>query len=249
VWESALSKIERNLIEIIDIDSDITKSTIALAMIREDSQKLISEKNIIENQIETTEKTKREIRKLNNQIKTDSNEVEIYNELSSAFGRNGIQALLIERAVPQIQNTANQLLSRLTHNRMSIKLNFQKGRIDRLTGIHSEELDISISDEIGTRSYETFSGGETFRIDFAIRISLSKLLASRSGAPLPILFIDEGFGSQDAEGQERLIEAIQSIQDDFEKIIVITHIEQMKEHFDQIIQVVKTDAGSKIQIN
>jgi len=249
VWKSALSKIERNLIEIIDIDSDITKSTIALAMIREDSQKLISEKNIIENQIETTEKTKREIRKLNNQIKIDSNEVEIYNELSSAFGRNGIQALLIERAVPQIQNTANQLLSRLTHNRMSIKLNFQKGRIDRLTGIHSEELDISISDEIGTRSYETFSGGETFRIDFAIRISLSKLLASRSGAPLPILFIDEGFGSQDAEGQERLIEAIQSIQDDFEKIIVITHIEQMKEHFDQIIQVVKTDAGSKIQIN
>ena len=193
-------------------------------------------------------KTEKDIEDLETKIVSDSKEIEIYDELSAAFGRNGIQALLIERAVPQIQNTANELLSKLTHHRMAIKLTFQKGRIDRLTGMHSEELDISISDEIGTRNYETFSGGETFRIDFAIRIALSKLLASRSGAPLPILFIDEGFGSQDTEGQEKLIEAIQSIQNEFEKIIVITHIDQMKENFDQRIEVVKTNEGSKIQI-
>ena len=76
-----------------------------------------------------------------------------------------------------------------------------------------------------------FSGGEAFRINFALRIALSRLLAQRSGAPLPILFIDEGFGSQDAAGQERLREAIQSIQSDFQKIIVVTHLEGIKESF------------------
>ena len=76
-----------------------------------------------------------------------------------------------------------------------------------------------------------FSGGEAFRINFALRIALSRLLAQRSGAPLPILFIDEGFGSQDASGQERLREAIQSIQSDFQKIIVITHLEGIKDSF------------------
>ena len=177
-------------------------------------------------------------------VKTASEEANIYDELSAAFGKNGIQALMIERAVPQIQETANQLLTQLTDNRLSVKLELHEGRIDRLTGVRSEELYINISDEIGTRSYETFSGGEAFRIDFAIRIALSKLLSARSGAPLPILFIDEGFGSQDSFGQERLIEAIQSIQSEFEKIIVITHIDQMKEQFEDTIEVVKTDQGS-----
>jgi len=177
-------------------------------------------------------------------VKTSSEEANIYDELSAAFGKNGIQALMIERAVPQIQETANQLLTQLTDNRLSVKLELHEGRIDRLTGVRSEELYINISDEIGTRSYETFSGGEAFRIDFAIRIALSKLLSARSGAPLPILFIDEGFGSQDSFGQERLIEAIQSIQGEFEKIIVITHIDQMKEQFEDTIEVVKTDQGS-----
>ena len=73
---------------------------------------------------------------------------------------------------------------------------------------------------------------------------MSKLLATRSGSPLPILFIDEGFGSQDSIGQERLIEVIQSISEDFEKIMVITHVDSMKENFNQRIEISKTDTGS-----
>ncbi|MDP6402484.1 MAG: SbcC/MukB-like Walker B domain-containing protein, partial [SAR202 cluster bacterium] len=111
-----------------------------------------------------------------------------------------------------------------------------------------ETLEIKVADVLGTRSYETFSGGEAFRINFALRIALSKLLAQRSGAPLPILFIDEGFGSQDAAGQERLTQAIQSIQDDFQKIIVITHIEQIKEAFPVRIEVTKTGSGSTFTV-
>ncbi len=172
----------------------------------------------------------------------------LYEELSIAFGRNGIQALIIEDALPQIENDANNLLARLTDNRMSLKLQLIDGRRIRGSDALSEEMSIDISDEMGTRAYETFSGGEAFRINFALRIALSRLLARRSGAPLPILFIDEGFGSQDAAGQERLIEAIQSIRDDFDKIIVITHVEGIKEAFDTRIQVQKTDMGSTFEI-
>ena len=172
----------------------------------------------------------------------------IYDELTVAFGKNGIQALIIETVIPQLQDDANELLGRLTDNRMFLKLQVQEGRRERRIGIPSEELGIKISDEVGTRSYETFSGGEAFRINFALRIALSKLLARRSGAPLPILFIDEGFGSQDAIGQDRLREAIQSIQSDFEKIIVITHIEQIKESFPNRIEVTKTPNGSTFEV-
>ena len=78
---------------------------------------------------------------------------------------------------------------------------------------------------------------------------MSKLLAHRSGAPLPTLFIDEGFGTQDADGLDKLIDAIKAIQDDFQKIIVITHIDNLKEAFESRIEVVKTSEGSTFSVN
>ena len=59
-----------------------------------------------------------------------------------------------------------------------------------------ETLDIVVTDEGDTRPYELFSGGEAFRVDFAIRIAISKLLTRRAGTRLQFLVIDEGFGSQ-----------------------------------------------------
>ncbi|MGH2626010.1 MAG: SbcC/MukB-like Walker B domain-containing protein, partial [Anaerolineales bacterium] len=105
-------------------------------------------------------------------------------------------------------------------------------------------LDIVISDDLGSRPYELYSGGEAFRINFAIRIALSRLLARRAGAQLRSLFIDEGFGTQDASGRDQLVAAIQRIQPDFDRILVITHIEEMKEAFPVRIEVEKTPQGS-----
>jgi len=170
----------------------------------------------------------------------------IYRELARAFGKGGIQALLIEMALPEIEVEANRLLGRMTDNRMHVKFETQR---ETKKGDVVETLDITISDELGTRNYEMFSGGEAFRINFAIRIALSRLLARRAGAPLPTLIIDEGFGTQDSTGIEKLKEAINSIQDDFERILVITHIEELRDAFPTRIDVVKTGEGSTLSVN
>ena len=93
-----------------------------------------------------------------------------------------------------------------------------------------------------------FSGGERFRVDFAIRIALSKLLAWRSGAPLPTLFIDEGFGTQDTDGRDRIIEVLKAIEDQFECILVITHLDSIKEAFPLRIEVRRTAEGSTFSV-
>ena len=93
-----------------------------------------------------------------------------------------------------------------------------------------------------------FSGGEAFRVNFAIRLALSEVLAQRAGARLQTLVIDEGFGSQDALGRQRLIEAINTIKEDFAKIVVITHIEALKDAFPTRIEVEKTPRGSVVNI-
>ena len=60
--------------------------------------------------------------------------------------------------------------------------------------------------------------------------------------------IDEGFGSQDAQGRQLLVEAINLVQEDFEKILVITHLDELKDAFSTRIEVEKTPLGSQLQV-
>ncbi|MBI4330690.1 MAG: SMC family ATPase [Chloroflexi bacterium] len=192
--------------------------------------------------------TRTEREKQRNEIERQrlSEEEKIYGDLALYFGKKGIQAMLIETAIPEIEERANELLGRLTENRLSLKIETQKSR--KTSAAVEETLEIKIADELGTRDYALFSGGEAFRINFALRLALSRLLARRAGAPLPTLIVDEGFGTQDREGRERLVEAINSIKDDFEKIIVITHIDELKEAFPVRIEVTKGPDGSMFTI-
>ena len=133
--------------------------------------------------------------------------------------------MVIENVLPELESSANALLGRMSNGRMNVRFETQ-----RLTqkGETSETLEIRISDELGERAYEMYSGGEAFRVNFAVRIALSKLLAHRANAKLQTLFVDEGFGTQDAQGRERLVEAIRAIEPDFERVFVITHIEELE---------------------
>lgn len=176
---------------------------------------------------------------------------EIYEELALAFGKKGIQAMIIEAAIPEIEDEANDLLNRLTEGRMKVSLQTQRETKTKLSDGEKgivETLDIIISDEMGERPYELYSGGEAFRVNFAIRLAISKLLTHRAGAKLQFLVIDEGFGSQDAPGRARLVEVIDTIKDDFEKILIVTHIEELKEEFPTRIEVSKTAEGSTFQV-
>lgn len=166
--------------------------------------------------------------------------------LERACGREGVQALLIERALPEIEDDANELLDRLSGGQMQIIFDTQRKlkTSDRL----AETLDIRIVDGVGERPYENYSGGEQFRVNFAIRLALSKILTRRAGARLQTLVIDEGFGSQDPAGRQRLIEAINIVQDDFERVLVITHIDEMRDAFPNRIEVEKGPQGSSIEV-
>ena len=168
--------------------------------------------------------------------------------LERAFGKDGIPALLIEQVLPEIESKANELLDRLSDGQMSVRFVTQAGYKDRKREDLKETLDIQISDSAGVRDYEMYSGGEAFRINFAIRLALSEVLAQRKGARLQTLVITEGFGSQDIQGRQRLIEAINLVKGDFAKILVITHLDDLKDAFPTRIEVEKTELGSKIKV-
>ncbi|MBP6086843.1 MAG: SMC family ATPase, partial [Pelolinea sp.] len=168
--------------------------------------------------------------------------------LETAFGKDGVPALLIEQALPEIESQANELLDRLSDGRMSVSFETERAYKDKKREDRRQTLDILISDASGRREYELFSGGEAFRINFAIRLALSQMLAGRAGARLRTLVIDEGFGSQDAEGRQRLIEAINLVSQDFAKILVITHLDELKDAFPSRIEISKVNGSSIVEV-
>lgn len=194
-------------------------------------------------------KTLREERKQREGEKqTAAKERELYRELTAAFGKKGVQALIIENTLPEIEHGTNELLGRMTDGAMQVRFETQREAKSKTAAGPIETLDLIISDDMGTRPYEMYSGGEAFRVNFALRVALSKMLAHRAGAPLQTLILDEGFGTQDPRGREAILDALHAIQEDFALILCITHIEELKDQFPTRIEVMKGETGSTFSV-
>ena len=217
----------------------------AMEALTKEKETLLERRGALQAQIAALNQRALECKKEEITLNACSKEIDEYTILSGALSKDGIQALLIEDALPEIEHEANALLAQLTDNQAHLTIESLR---DLKSGKAKETLDIKISDAAGIRPYELFSGGEAFRIDFALRIALSKLLARRSGTALQTLIIDEGFGSQDEEGLSHIIEALRVIQDDFAKIIVVSHLPTLKEQFPVHFLVRKTAEGSSVTV-
>ena len=234
---------EESLAQLPDLEAELKAEESAVASLEQQQADAVSRRGFLRGQLERLEGLQREITATKTRLQALEQEQSICQDLYTAFGRQGVQAMLIETVVPRLEEEANHLLGRMTDYRMHLKLETQR---ERRTGRGEavETLEINVQDELGPRSYEMYSGGEAFRVNLALRIALSKVLAQRMGAPLPTLFIDEGFGTQDAAGREQVLDVISVIQDDFEQIIVITHLDDLKDMFPVRIEVQKGDHGS-----
>lgn len=202
----------------------------------------------LEKELEQIKKQKETIANKEKERAQTEKDYQIYEELTLVFSKKGLQAMLMENSLIIIEEEANHLLKKITGGRMSLKILTQKEKKSAPEEDLIETLDIQIADELGRRPYEMFSGGEAFRINFAIRVALSKLLASRAGTRLQFLAIDEGFGTLDSAGRDDIVSAINAISQDFEKIIVITHLEEFKDLFPTLIQVTKDETGSHLEM-
>lgn len=169
-----------------------------------------------------------------------------WRELSVAFGRNGIQAMIVETILPELEDESNRLLARMTSSNLLVRFRSTREAVSRDSVI--ETLDIIIRDETGERPYALYSGGEAFRVDFAIRVALSKLLARRAGTTIDMLIVDEGFGTQDSRGRDGLVEALRSVEPDFATILVITHIDDVRDMFPTRIEVTRSELGSEVNV-
>jgi len=244
--EKKKEKVKIELKELPSLKEKLVQEEQALKSDQIHKDKILEERGGYQSKFDQCLKLGKEKKEISKELEKSRKEQNIYEKLIIAFGKNGIQALIIENVLPEIEEEANDLLAKLTNNSTQISIESLR---DLKSGGIKETLDIKISDELGIRDYELYSGGEAFRIDFSLRIALSKLLTRRAGTKLRTLVMDEGFGTQDEEGIDNLVQAIQSISEDFDKILIITHLESLKDAFPTRIEVTKLpEIGSRYEI-
>lgn len=246
--DKALAEAEKVLAESESGAPNLQEAESRLFALREDENNARQELGAARQRVEVLVTLRNRRKEYERQREELSQNIVRHKALERAFGKDGVPALLIEQALPQIQQKANDILERLSDGAMTIQFATQAEYKDKKRDDLKETLDIQISDSSGMRDYEMYSGGEAFRVNFAIRLALSEILAQRKGARLQTLVIDEGFGSQDALGRQRLVEAINAVKNDFAKIFIITHLDELKDAFPNRIEVEKTDRGSVVRV-
>lgn len=247
-----LNKTEEQLQKIGDVDHD--KYRVLQKQVEDKNQKIetLSQQvnsfnqqvGILIANIETKDKIIQQIQQKKKKIEENKKKRELYNELSFAFGKQGIQALVLQNSTYEIQEVANSFLEKLTDG---VSLQISTQRTNKTDENKTQEVfDIIITDPYHTSPFENFSGGERFRIAFAIRIALSILLARRSGAQIRTMWYDEAFSDLDQDGIDKLSEIFGVLTKYFKYQLIITHQTELKALFDDILCVSRDKSGSKI---
>ena len=199
----------------------------------------------LKEQLAQITKANLELDRLKRQVATQVETITIYEILENAFEKDGIPTAILKDLVPEVEDGASRILQELSNGGM--RISFQFGRETR-AGTQTDELVVEAEDDAGRHPVTRFSGGERMRINLALRLGISEVIARRSGykGKIETLIIDEGLSALDEGGRQATIEILRQLRQRFRKILVISHLEDVKNAFEAKLIVSKTPAGQSI---
>lgn len=166
------------------------------------------------------------------ECKSDLEKLKIYESVQQAFSKNGIPAMVLKTQLPAI----NMELAKLLDNVVDFKVSLE-------TDVSSNVMDVYIEDGHSRRIIELASGMEKMICSLALRVALINL----SSLSRPDIFIiDEGFGTLDQESLIKCMEMLSMFKSYFKSVMVITHVDPIKEVADKIIEIYNDGLESKV---
>lgn len=173
------------------------------------------------------------------QVKEDQEHIDYLIELDKFYGE--LWEKLNNEARPELSGIASEFLSELTDQRYS-----------RLELNDKYEIQLfNFGEEFDGNEKTVISGGEEDISNLCLRLAISQLIAQRSGKHLSLLILDEVFGSLDENRRNNVVQLLQSLTNNFEQVILITHIDDIKENVNNVIKIAYDDkrGSSVIKIN
>ncbi|MFL5384205.1 MAG: AAA family ATPase [Longimicrobiaceae bacterium] len=154
------------------------------------------------------------------ELEKQKGELDHLDELDEAYTE--LRRELNDHVRPELSEIASLFLAQLTDGRYtSMEI--------------SETYDLMVLDE--GEEKPVISGGEEDVANLVLRLSLSQMIAERAGHPLSLLILDEVFGSLDVARRDNVVQLLHNLEDRFEQVILITHIEGIRESLDQVLRV------------
>lgn len=159
-----------------------------------------------------------------------------YQIMSDAFGKNGIQPLIIESEKAPLESLINELLGILTEHKMQMSFSTLKELKD---GRQAESLDIIIIKNGITLDVADLSGGEQRLVKVAIRMALA---INNNRFKIKTLIIDEVFDDLDITNSQNVLNAIKSFSNYFARVIVVSHDDRLLPEFPALIDLVSSSS-------
>lgn len=233
-YQLKIQRIKDRLEEIQAIMTPQTTQEDQISLLTEEQQTLevqIENKRYtagaLRNQLTAAENAKESLSISFGELVSTNNKIELYKIIEKSAGKKrGVPSLIVENAIPEIEALANNLLARVSNERFSVR--FETQMESKTTKNVQDVLKIIVMDDGEARAFQTYSGAQRFILDFAIRVAISKFLAHRSGTEIKILIIDEGLSTLDDINFPKVIEVINEIAQDFDKVLIVTHINKLK---------------------
>lgn len=145
----------------------------------------------------------------------------------------------------EIIENANRRLLALSSGRYSVSRKQEKEKGRRASGLDLEVLDVYTGKYRGTN---TLSGGESFLTSLALALAVADVISAVSGGvEVNTMFIDEGFGSLDAESLETAVESLLSLRESGRLIGIISHVQTLSDYIPARIEVTASPKGSVVK--
>ena len=232
-------------------ESDVTRANQKVYTLQAETTKLANDKDQRNQKLGALRSRKEAFDRKSAQLEADrqrhaeaKDQEFTYKELTRAFGKNGIPALIMDNALAEIQIEINKIMENLTGGRITVEFSTQK---ELKSGKQAETLDIIVSDQLGSRDFAGYSGGEAARVALAIRLALAKVISRRAGKQVGLVMIDE-VSDLDQSGMEAFGQTINGLANDYKQIMIVSHVPGLKDCFANVITIVKDIDGSHVEM-
>jgi exonuclease SbcC len=170
--------------------------------------------------LEAADRARAELSRAEAQLAELSRDRRLHDELDRAFGE--IRTDLNQDMRPELSDRASSYIRELTDGRYSeIELD--------------DQYNILVLEDAIPKP--VISGGEEDLANLVLRLAISEMIAERAGQAFSLLILDEVFGSLDEARRHNVVDLLRRLQDRFEQVILITHIESVREGLDRVITV------------
>ncbi|NGN94960.1 SMC family ATPase [Nocardioides sp. KC13] len=157
-----------------------------------------------------------------------------------------LSAYVVAYRLTQVVAAANERLAKMSDQRYALEHSAAKGAGDRRGG-----LALLVRDDWSGESRDpaTLSGGETFVVSLALALGLADVIMNEAGGQmLDTLFVDEGFGSLDADTLDDVLDVLDTLREGGRIIGVVSHVTEMRERIPTQLAVTKGREGSTLQV-